>query len=167
MRKWYLWVALAAVHILMIVFFVSVLEIPPLYTWSWKTVEISHGGTIRIPTEWTLLEQDGLIYVVDENKTLLMFESTHYMDIDPEPFPMNNAFIQDITYLENTFNCCYGNGAVYGRILTEEKGVQTQRYYLEIGYDRQVFLVAYNDRFDEKMMVAIAKTFAATDPLPV
>ena len=65
--------------------------------------------------------------------------------------------------MEMLSSAVFGNGAVHGQILVEQDGEQSQRNYLEIGYDRSVFLLAYHDRIDEKTLIAIAKTFSADD----
>lgn len=134
-------------------------------TRGWQTVEIQDCGTLRLPSDWTCYEKGGLIYIVNHARRPVMIETTSSPSADGR-IPGDteaNDFFADITNLRHLTSAVFSNGAIYGTYLTEHQGQQSEKLYLNIGYDRSITLLVWDDTMSESMLKTVAQTFVAAD----
>lgn len=131
-------------------------------TLSWQTVEIPNCGTLKLPADWIYYEKDGLIYILDHTKKPVMIETNSSPGVDDRTpgETETNDFFTGVTNLRSLSSTVISNGAIYGTFLTDFSGKASEKLFLNIGYDRTVTLLVWDETMDEKMLKTIAFTFA-------
>lgn len=134
-------------------------------TSGWQTIEIPDCGTLKIPPDWTYYENEGWIYILDHAQKPAMIQTKSFPGVDGRTpgETESNDFFTEVTNLRLLTSAVFSNGAIYGSYLTEHNGNQSEEFFLEIGYDRHVTLLVWDETMDEAMLKTIAHTFVAAE----
>ncbi len=62
----------------------------------WQTISFPNVGTIQILLEWRCYEENDCVYIVDENDSLIMFQSYSYPENDSSGIEKSNKYIEGI-----------------------------------------------------------------------
>lgn len=119
----------------------------------WQTVTLD-SGTIKFPDDWRVTIEDGLFYVYDEFDSPVMIEATPVEDVKTNKYYESYALEEIIT------SAGLSNGAIYGSQKVTCDGKNSEKLFLDFGFDetRNIFIV-WDESFTKDMLKKIAKTY--------
>lgn len=148
--------------LILMIFIVSLNAGCTLYDYDdWQAVYIEGCGAFSVPPQWQSYEENGRIYILNENAELAMLQAVSYTEnrSDSDDLAEQNNF-PEIKSLEMLTSCCLGNSAVYGTELVEKNGEESTVYYLDITMtDKLVKFYFCDDTVGEKFVKKIASSF--------
>lgn len=131
----------------------------------WQTIDIEKCGTLKIPNEWSCIEENGLLYFLDENMELIAFQTESrtvaYVEEQQYGELESNKYFDEVQNLALLSSCMYGNGACQGKHLLKIDGEQHTRYYIKFGYDRSILMIFWDESITEDLTIKIANSFGS------
>ncbi len=121
----------------------------------WEILNIEGCGTFRIPNYWEHSFQDGEIYIMSNEKPIMIsYERTGKSE--------TNSFFSNFKYVDLSTSSVLSNGAIYGKAKYSYLDKEIERYYLNFGETKDGKLIEFlvwDTDVDEEFLIKIAKTF--------
>ena len=132
----------------------------------WKTVVINDCGSFKIPNEWELCEQNENFYIADKKSNPIFIQSYSYAmyedSLEYEPGKEEtNKFFNKLVNIKLLESAILSNGATYGKTLVLKDGEESERLYLDIGYNMNVLFIVWDDKVNSELLKKIAMSFVA------
>ena len=139
----------------------------------WQAVEVDGVGSIKVPGDWILTEEDGLIYfsdqALDEDEySIYLLEPNIFRDEMGRTMILSEYFGEaEITDIKSSV--ILSNSAYYGIYQCKIGGDSGGEAYFEIPYvefgggDRYMTLVAWDGLVDVDTIRKIAKSYLVED----
>lgn len=129
-----------------------------LETASWQTVSLDDTITVKLPEHWQLVEEGGLIYVLNENEEPVMIESYRGRELS------SNKYVSDY-YCNNYWKQVHVNDSVeYGIVTVIHADEFKELWYLDLYFDEKDNLfVVWDTSVNERTVANIAKTYYDSD----
>lgn len=127
-------------------------------TENWKEIDIADCGTLKIPDEWTFLIENGIMYIIDGDKPIMIScKRTGENE--------SNLYFSDYKYVEFISSSVLSNGPIYGKAKYLYEDSPIELYYLDLGYtlhdDELIEFVVWDQEISEDFLINIAKTFVS------
>lgn len=129
----------------------------------WKTINIDNCGALKIPEEWLFYEENGFIYFTDVDANPIMIQTFSYSGIDENQHGKeeSNKFFSKVINIKTLTSAVLSNGAIYGKALVEKDDCESEKYYLELGYERKILLIIWEETLNDELVKKIARSFVA------
>lgn len=127
---------------------------------NWKSIQFDDCGSLKIPQEWNVSENGGYIYVLNSELKPVMIQSFSYSGFDDnqEGKSEDNDFYT-VQNLKTVSSQVLSNGAVFGEAILLKNGIQIERLFIEIGYERRILFIVWDDEINLDYLKRIANTF--------
>lgn len=129
----------------------------------WKTLDVEDVGTLKLPAEWTYYYEDGLLYIVDENESLIATQSKSYGgwsgDAHNSGIVESNSFFDEVQQI-----CCLqattvSTGTAYGTAKMIADGNESENYFLIYFGEPTFQMVFWDETVSEDLIAKIAWSF--------
>lgn len=139
----------------------------------WQTIEVDGVGSFKVPGDWILTEEDGLIYFFDQalgedGYSIYLLEPRRFRDDLSRTMIISEYYGEaEITNIKSSV--ILSNSAYYGIYQCKIGGDKGGKAYFEIPYvefgggDRYMTLVAWDGLVDVDMIRQIAKSYLVED----
>jgi len=156
--------------------FISLLQLPDRITKDWQTVTIAGIGSFRVPSEWNVEEQNGVLYITDRpmadgDYTIYLVGTIRLifrtgMDLADSSLPAPHEFIEGAEKGETLLSPGFSNGARLFLVEYNINGIKEELHLIKfdiIRAGRNDFeLLAWNrDVVDDYIAKQIALTFSS------
>ena len=118
-------------------------------------------GTVKLPENWECVtEDDGLLYIYDENKQLVMFECNGESS--------SNQYYKDIKIGDNKRSAVFSNSMNWGLVEVEYKGEKSDKLFMDTlnsynGKLSYIRLLVWSPDITEDQIESIASTYTRYD----
>lgn len=131
----------------------------------WKEIEIQNVGNIKIPEGWTCQMRNNEIYFTDEGVTEFTQDSVHlagYVYNEKDSSGAYRMFDKDAIIEERIMGEIFSNSTYRGINRYKINGESCEKMHIkfyDVGKDKEVFMIAWDDSVTYDDMKKLAKSF--------
>ena len=128
----------------------------------WQTVSVPGVGKFKIPCEWIVTQTEDVVYITDkpidaeEYKIYLVGTLT-----GGKLFVAPYALFDNVQEIDEISCTGLSNGARYGQYEYLVNNKKETKYFLDVGYEKTLYFIAWDNLLDEKTLSKIAKSYVS------
>ena len=127
-------------------------------TENWQKIHIENCGTLKIPPEWNFFTEDGVMYIMDGEKPIMI---TCKRTGESE----SNLYYNDYKYVGFITSAVFSNGVIYGKAEYLYNNNYIELYYLDLGSIRSdaetIEFAVWDQGMSEELLISIARSFVS------
>jgi len=120
----------------------------------WKRVTFDENGSFMIPNEWTMTENDGYYYILDEEDKPVLVQTYSY---EGSNITDSNLYCDRLSVDKTLYSQVESNGISYGKVLIKRNGIKTENY--EISLLPSLVMLFWDENCSEELVLKIVSSY--------
>ena len=130
----------------------------------WKTVSILGGGTIKVPQDWVVTQEDNVMYITDkpinEEGYKIYLVGTVFDDKNSNNYLLPYKLFENVELIGEVNTVNYSNSGMYGIEEYDISGNIETRYIIHLYHTTNTSnFIAWDNLLDEDMIIKITKSY--------